>query len=111
MKKPYKLTITRQINGKTRRNTFDLDGLLLIGTRVEEHQNAIVCEGQHWPFLTAQKAVEAVCAGRDAEFIQQLRGHLNNVLAALIEESLPLIGRIEEEAPAPLDLKEGMGDD
>ena len=87
VKYPYRVHITKNVPGQEpERVAFQVDGLLFIGSRVEEHQNAIICEGKQWLFLTAQKAVEAVCLGQNRDFLVKLKGHLSDLFDALLAE-------------------------
>ena len=88
VKYPYRVHITKNVPGQEpERLAFQVDGILFIGTRTEDHTNAVIYEGKHWTFLTAQTVIERICLGKDADYIVKLKGYMSDLFDALLAES------------------------
>ena len=88
-KKPYTVTVEQTgPTNKAVRSSFDVDGLLFVGSDMDKHTTIGIYTGTQPPFAVLQVAIERVCEGKDPGFITQLRGHLNIILSSLEEKAL-----------------------
>ena len=86
-KYPYQVHITKRApEQEPERLAFQLDGVLFIGTREEEHSNVTIYEGKHWPYMTTKLAMERICLGRDKDFIRTLKGLMGDLFDTLLAE-------------------------
>ena len=88
VKYPIRVHITNNEEGKEpERLAFRVDGILFVGTRVEDKSTVTIYGGKDFVLLTLKAAIERICQDYTKQDIQAIKGHIDILFDALIEES------------------------